>query len=194
MFLGLLAFSIPQVMLLSLFIIRFLKKSDDGNWYDVGDRTAAEKTSQGLRERTNAEKRQRSQLRRALGLRKQDLEVAEKEGENATPEAKKAKVAGDSVVNLAASLAPTLNYVGPNLPVPLSLSMGHQPAAQSRKKPEPKTKLNPLGLNTTGLPPNAVDEEGNILVTDYDILVRGTSWTPMCLSISIFLNCTLLFS
>ena len=26
---------------------RFLKKADDGHWYDVGDRTAAEKTSQG---------------------------------------------------------------------------------------------------------------------------------------------------
>jgi hypothetical protein len=152
---------------------RFLKKSDDGNWYDVGDRTAAEKTSQGLRERTNAEKRQRSQLRRALRLRKEDLEEDEKEGENAGTQAKKAKGQVDAVVNLAATLAPTLNYVGPNLHVPLSLNMG-QPASQSRKKPEPKTKLNPLGLNTAGLPPNAVDEEGNILVTDYDILVGGT--------------------
>ena len=26
------------------------------------------------------------------------------------------------------------------------------------------------GFNTEGLPPNAVDEDGNILVTDFDIL------------------------
>lgn len=158
----------------STFTNRFLKKSDDGNWYDVGDRTAAEKTSQGLRERTNAEKRQRSQLRRALRLRKEDLDDDDnKEGQASGSALKKAKTSLNSVVNLAASLAPTLNYVGTNMSVPLSLSMG-QATPPGRKKAETaKVKPNSLGLNTAGLPPNAVDEKGNILVTDYDILVRS---------------------
>jgi hypothetical protein len=155
-------------------INRFLKKSDDGNWYDVGDRTAAEKTSQGLRERTNAEKRQRSQLRRALRLRKEDLaDDEDKEGQTSGSAMKKAKTSLDSVVNLAASLAPTLNYVGTNMSVPLSLNMGQATPPGRKKAAETKVKPNSLGLNTAGLPPNAVDEKGNILVTDYDILVRS---------------------
>jgi hypothetical protein len=163
----------PRSSTTDVFANRFLKKSDDGNWYDVGDRTAAEKTSQGLRERTNAEKRQRSQLRRALRLRKEDLADDEKKlGQTSGSALKKAKTSLDSVVNLAASLAPTLNYVGTNMSVPLSLSMG-QATPPGRKKPEAKVKPNSLGLNTAGLPPNAVDEKGNILVTDYDILVRS---------------------
>jgi hypothetical protein len=148
---------------------RFLKKSEDGNWYDVGDRTAAEKTSQGLRERTNAEKRQRSQLRRALRLRKEDLE--EEEGSEKETSPKKAKTSeAEAALNLAATLAPTLNYVGTNIAVPLSLNMVQVPTG--KKKPETKVKPNSLSLKTEGLPPNAVDEEGNILVTDHDILVR----------------------
>jgi hypothetical protein len=163
----------PRSSTTDVFANRFLKKSDDGNWYDVGDRTAAEKTSQGLRERTNAEKRQRSQLRRALRLRKEDLaDDDKKEGQTSGSALKKAKTSLDSVVNLAASLAPTLNYVGTNMSVPLSLSMG-QATPPGRKKPEAKVRPNSLGLNTAGLPPNAVDEKGNILVTDYDILVRS---------------------
>lgn len=144
----------------------------------MGDRTAAEKTSQGLRERTNAEKRQRSQLRRALRLRREDLEdddeYNEDGAEHESSSNKRARVgdrSGDAA-NLAAALAPTLNYVGTNLGVPLSLNMA--PVVQvpvAKKKVEAKTKLNSLGLNTEGLPPNAVDEDGNILVTDYDILV-----------------------
>jgi hypothetical protein len=43
-------------------------------------------------------------------------------------------------------------------------------------KPSAKKKVSKDGkeaeeeLNTEGLPPNATDEEGNILVTDYDII------------------------
>jgi len=89
------------------------------------------------------------------------------EDENA---AKKAKVEG-SAVNAAATLAPTLNYVGTNLAVPLSLGMT-QVVATGKKKAGGKGKTGDSELNTEGLPPNAVDAEGNILVTDYDILVR----------------------
>jgi hypothetical protein len=93
---------------------------------------------------------------------------------NAT--AVEATTPGGDAVKLAASLAPTLNYVGTNIAVPLSLNMGAHDVPHSRRKSETssssKNKSNSLGLNTEGLPPNAVDEEGNILVTDYDILVR----------------------
>jgi hypothetical protein len=145
---------------------RFLKKADDGNWYDVGDRTAAEKTSQGLRERTNAEKRQRSALREALRIRKQDMAEDDESPSNK-------KIKSDTEIDLSVALSPALNYLGSTLPVPLSLNM---------KPPEVKTvkRKQAIGddgnatdqdeLNTEGLPPNAVDEEGNILVTDYDIL------------------------
>jgi len=145
---------------------RFLKKGDDGNWYDVGDRNAAEKTSQGLRERSNAEKRQRSELRRALRIRKEDLAEDEQGGSAA----KKPKVdsAASAMLN-AAALTPTLNYVG-NLAIPLSLSMMPQVVADSARKTSAKGKSGDSELNTEGLPPNAVDKDGNILVTDYDIL------------------------
>lgn len=173
---------------------RFLKKGEDGHWYDVGDRTAAEKTSQGLRERSNAEKRQRSALREALRIRKQDLEESDepvgdgsaKSGgsrEVEPPAAKKAKtsdvagteaISGGSPAAAPSAMPTTLNYVGTNLPVPLSLNMAQIVAANSNKKKEAgstKHKTASTELNTEGLPPNAVDEEGNILVTDYDILV-----------------------
>jgi len=145
---------------------RFLKKSDDGLWYDCGDRTAAEKTSQGLRERSNAEKRQRSALREALRIRKQDMA----EDDDHEQASKKAKGDSSTAELIAASIAPTLNYVGTNLPVPLSLTM-KEPVTVSRKKAASTPKKDGAGkpvpeeLNTEGLPPNAVDEEGNILVT-----------------------------
>ena len=161
---------------------RFLKKQADGNWYDVGDRTAAEKTSQGLRERTNAEKRQRSALREALRIRRQDM-TEDGDGTASTPASKKAKTdtlltgaSAASVAGLAAAAAspspmPVLNYVGAGLTMPLSLGMKETSArvvARLKKDPESVSCLDEL--NTEGLPPNAVDQFGNILVTDYDIL------------------------
>ena len=152
---------------------RFLRKHDDGFWYDVGDRTAAEKTSQGLRERSNAEKRQRSALREALRIRKEDMVEDDDDDDNDDTSAghKKAR-SGDAGADLAAWAAPTLNYVGTNLPVPLSLGM-KEPVIVSRKKAAvaatPKISATgkplPEEFNTEGLPPNAVDEEGNVLVT-----------------------------
>jgi hypothetical protein len=158
---------------------RFLKKRDDGLWYDVGDRAAMEKTSQGLRERTNAEKRQRSALREALRIRKQDL------SEGAETPRKKSKLT-DMEEYAEAGMAP-LNYVGTNLSVPLSLAMKDPGSLheQMRKKSIVKdetTKVAVMELNTEGLPPNAVDEEGNILVTDYDILVSFLSFVHVLLN------------
>ena len=145
---------------------RFLKKQDDGQWYDVGDRTAAEKTSQGLRERSNAEKRQRHALREALRIRKQDM-----------PED------GDTKAAAAPAPLPILNYVGTNLAVPLSLGMKDSSAQKSttvkRRKTDGSATLDEL--QTEGLPPNAVDEDGNILVTDHDILyVRPLLFVAGC--------------
>lgn len=128
---------------------RFLKKNDDGRWYDVGDRTAAEKTSQGLRERSNAEKRDRQALRESLRGNK---DGEEEDGEEEGSESKKQKTSDSVAVG-------TLDY-GANIGVPLTLSM----------KQTTKKKSEGGELVTAGLPPNAVDEEGNILVTDYDIL------------------------
>lgn len=141
---------------------RFLKKGDDGKWYDVGDRTAAEKTSQGLRERSNAEKRQRHALREALRIRKQDM--AEGDEAEGGQDNKKSKT---HAVTPAAP--PILNYIGTNLAVPLSLGM-KEPPRNTVKRRKIENGAVTDELNTEGLPPNAVDEDGNILVTDHDIL------------------------
>ena len=115
---------------------RFLKNVDDCKWYDVGDRCAAEKTSQGLRERSNAEKRQRSAMREALRIRKEDLNDDEQ------PSSSKKQKTGDEL--------------------PLSLNM------KEKKSKSASTKKPAEGETTTeDLPPNAVDKDGNILVTDH---------------------------
>jgi hypothetical protein len=129
---------------------RFLKKSEDGKWYDVGDRTAAEKTSQGLRERSNAEKRQRSALR----------ESSTKDGE--APASKKPKVGAD--------ILSQATFTGT---IPLSLSMRTEnPKAAKDKKAKKSGKAGKDGEEEGGesLPPNSVDKDGNPVVTDYDIL------------------------
>ena len=145
---------------------RFLKKSEDQKWYDVGDRCAAEKTSQGLRERSNAEKRQRSALREALKIRKEDMD------DDKDPAAKKARLsdpAGIGQLGLS-SVVPTyvgaqMNYAGG---IPLSLSMKEKPKEIKAKKIKKDGKDVVVGdENQESLPPNATDAEGNILVTDY---------------------------
>jgi hypothetical protein len=42
---------------------RFLKKDDDGFWYDIGDQRAAEKVSQALREKSQDDKAELSDTR-----------------------------------------------------------------------------------------------------------------------------------
>jgi hypothetical protein len=162
---------------------RFLRKNDDdGKWYDVGDKVAAEKTSQGLRERSNAEKRQRSALREALRIRKEDL-VDGDDDDDGEPSAKKAKGTEGGTVSVtvgqrsakSSTITPTMNYAGV---IPLSLNMKEKPkdsSAKGGKKSSTKKSCTAGGPaldgeeegNTESLPPNAVDENGNILVTDY---------------------------
>lgn len=166
---------------------RFLRKNDDdGKWYDVGDKVAAEKTSQGLRERSNAEKRQRSALREALRIRKEDLADNEDDNEDGDggPSAKKAKVGagtvsvtvGEGVVVSKDGATPTLNYTGV---IPLSLNMKEK-AKDSTKGGKKSKKSGTAGdgeeeTNAESLPPNAVDENGNILVTDYGKLSQNST-------------------
>lgn len=132
---------------------RFLKKHDDGKWYDVGDRTAAEKTSQGLRERSNAEKRQRSALREALKIRKVDL-VDRLAGRSPL-----AKATTDQT-DEPHTLLGVHHYTSS---IPMSLSMKREPDEEDDSDDDSSAAAEPL-------PPNAVDKDGNILVTDYDIL------------------------
>ena len=135
-------------------IHRFLKKHDDGKWYDVGDRTATEKTSQGLRERSNAEKRDRQALRDSLRGRKDGDDDDDDESDEEGSGSKKHK-SSDSVDTGSVK---AFAKVGASLSANMKQTV--------KKKSEGSSEL-----VTAGLPPNAVDEEGNILVTDYDILL-----------------------
>lgn len=137
---------------------RFLKKRDDGKWYDVGDRCAAEKTSQGLRERSNAEKRQRSAQREAVRGSGDDSEVG-KDGESATKKPKTEANLGHSlIVPTYVGVASQLHYTGG---IPLSLSM-KEPSKDSKSKKS--TKKGKDGKeeddSSESLPPNAVDKDG----------------------------------
>lgn len=140
----------------------------------MGDRCAAEKTSQGLRERSNAEKRQRSALREALRIRREDL-ADDSTGDSPNKKPKIADPSGmgalglTSVVPAFVGLNAHMNYAGS---IPLSLSMKEKPKeskAKKQKTTEGETSItsDDLAKNTESLPPNAVDKDGNILVTDY---------------------------
>lgn len=109
------------------------------------------------------------ELRKALKIRKVDLEEDEDEEDDDTdgaPTPKRTKR-----TQTAKHVAQTLNYVGASLSVPLSLSMSNVVATPPTKRTQDGKDKNSGELVTEGLPPNAVDPEGNILVTDHDILV-----------------------
>ena len=133
---------------------RFLRKSSDGHWRDVGDKVAAEKTSQGLRERSNAEKRQRSAMRESLRIGRESLGGESADG---TPAGKKLKLEGGVGIGIGGALNGNI--------VPITLTT---------KKSGGSAKKNKKGINgseddnaTESLPPNAVDKDGNLLVTDH---------------------------
>jgi hypothetical protein len=108
---------------------RFLKKSKDDMWRDVGDKVAAEKTSQGLRERSNAEKRHRSALREALRIRKEDMVDGEDKDEQTG--AKKDITTASKDGTTPTSTGMDVDYSGV---IPLSLSMKDKSKEGKSKK------------------------------------------------------------
>ena len=145
---------------------RFLKKGDDGLWYDVGDRTAAEKTSQGLRERTNAEKRERSALREAQQQKKKPTTDSSSDDDDDGSKSEKNKKVKSSHPTNDKSTNTKSNTV-----VSIKIEDNKQQSNKKKNESGDQNKSSPFEHNTAGLPPNAVDKNGNILVTDYDILV-----------------------
>ena len=147
---------------------RFLKKRENDHWYDVGDRTANEKTSQGLRERTNAEKRKRSALREALRTKKQE----DVDDDKVSSKQLKTEESTD-LLPVDCQLPPSLQDSSSSASKLLSLPAESKVVKPSgKKKSYIKEQKPPTSeSNVEVLPPNAVDSEGNILVTDYDILV-----------------------
>lgn len=125
---------------------RFLRKGTHNMWVDVGDKVAAEKTSQGLRERSNAEKRQRSAMRESLRIGREGAAGAVIE-----PDAKKIKLD-------VAAISMSVDSV-----IPLNLN--------AKKVTNIVTKRTKKGTDeesaTESLPANAVDKDGNVLVTDH---------------------------
>ena len=134
---------------------RFLRKGSDNMWRDVGDKIAAEKTSQGLRERSNAEKRQRSAMRESLRIGQRDSLGGE--SADGTPGSKKIKLDPAAV---AIGVGGALNG---NI-VPITLSAKKSIGAKKNKKGINGTEEE---THTESLPPNAVDKDGNIMVTDH---------------------------
>ncbi|MGK3737349.1 MAG: hypothetical protein ACI8RD_003028 [Bacillariaceae sp.] len=131
---------------------RFLRKGPDNNWRDVGDKVAAEKTSQGLRERSNAEKRQRSAQRESLRINQDGAAVTASAVE---PDAKKIKLDGAALSLSADSIIPA--------------SMNAKKVTNSAKKIKKGTDEESESP-TESLPANAVDKDGNVLVTDHGML------------------------
>lgn len=154
---------------------RFLKKSNDGIWRDVGDKVAAEKTSQGLRERSNSEKRQRSAMRESFRIRKDDT-VECKDGE---PASKKSK-SGEQGSSLAIAIGDETDYSGA---IPLSFSMKDK---GKKLKLRNGDKEGDAESPSESLPPNAVDEQGNILVTDYGMFMAFYSVSLALMRFSAF--------
>ena len=131
---------------------RFLRKGPDNNWRDVGDKVAAEKTSQGLRERSNAEKRQRSAQRESLRIGREGAAVTAAAVE---PDSKKIKLDGAALSISADGIIPA--------------SMNVKKVTNSVKKIKKGTDEE-SETPTESLPANAVDKDGNVLVTDHGML------------------------
>uniref|UniRef100_A0A7S4HWI4 DUF6824 domain-containing protein n=1 Tax=Odontella aurita TaxID=265563 RepID=A0A7S4HWI4_9STRA len=171
---------------------RFMKKnSKDGMWYDVGDRHAAEKASQALREKSQAEKYEKVALK--------------KQAEAAIRGSKIAKGAAPfgtmAMPPLATGVAPPAIMAGhPVMPYPPPPPPGHAiyglapnpgapppPAGTGAKSENSSTNKRKASAESAGKsakkPKSAssegssstevytpIDQYGNVVVTDHDIL------------------------
>lgn len=171
---------------------RFLKKCDDGLWRDVGDKVAAEKTSQGTTRHSAFDRRHRNRNLRLseqgsqfypfvtflflknctlsvfLGLRersnaeKRRRSIERRQGEKATTESGTPA----SKRSKKTSNDPTSEYL--NGPIPdfgtaIPLSLSMKPIGVTG------SELKDEEVDES-LPPLAKDKDGKILVTKYDVL------------------------
>ena len=178
---------------------RFLKKdSKNGMWYDVGDKHAAEKTSQALREKTQAEKAAKFDEDKKKRLRDGGLsQLASQRGVRTYPILPLPALSPADLQKMVQSpFVPGMNVAG----VPVALGPYGLPYAippnvapgsgdKGDAKPPPNgTTTSPSvaaltaaanvaainGSSIEGLKPAAdqerFDAEGNILVTDMDVI------------------------
>ena len=124
------------------------------------DRIAAEKASQALREKSNAEKRQRSAQREAMRSKRDG-------GADAGAPAKKSKVNDSGIAIASPLLANQLNYVGAPMAATQNLVTDVAKGDGTSSRGDP----NKTDIKTDGLPPNAVDKDGHAVPTDWDILL-----------------------
>jgi hypothetical protein len=150
---------------------RFLKKGEDGKWYDVGDHQAAEKTSQALREKTAEEKSTKG----SSGEKKRPASTGA-----SLPIAKRAASVARAVPQLTpltpAEIEAMANRALPPITPPkippleeysTAARMVGKGNGKGKKKGAGSEKEVALGFTGNTKP---VDEDGNILVTDSDIL------------------------
>jgi len=169
---------------------RFLKKdSKNGMWYDVGDRHASEKTSQALREKTQAEKAARFDEDKRKRLREGGLSqlASQRSARNVYP-----------VLPLPAALSPAdLQRMAPFVPqmagvpvmgpfgVPMVMPPPNDDKAKAPKPADPSVTLAGVAASIAATGEAGADQkpaanqdrfdaEGNIIVTDSDVIAgRG---------------------
>ncbi len=111
-------------------------------------------------------------MREALGIRKEDFaESSPKKQKALSDPTGMGQLNDPSSIAEPPILPPTLGVASASFPgvAPLSLNMKDIAKSPTEVK-KPKNKSDDGEPEATSLPPNAVDDDGNILVTDYDIL------------------------
>lgn len=171
---------------------RFLRKdAKNGMWYDVGDRHAAEKTSQALREKTQAEKAARFDEDKRKRLREGGLsQLASQRGARMypvlplpalSPADLQRMVQTPFGVNLAG--APMMGAYGvPGMPAAMPPNGDKATASPNCAKPAAAASVTAASVAAAAgadddqkiAAQDRFDSEGNILVTDSDVIAgRG---------------------
>lgn len=196
---------------------RFLKKDrENGLWYDVGDRHAAEKTSQALREKTQAEKAARFDEDKRKRLRDGGLsQLASQRGVRTLPLLPLPALSPADLQRMVqAPYVPQMNMTGvPVMGSPFAVPVAVPPAKNGDKANDKDTPNGAKPAAAASLPPDATatltaidngqkiatnqkreDEHGNILVTDSDVIAgRGGRRYTWCLLCVVHLKLSLFF-